>query len=42
MGAVDEKAVMTYIESQKWDEDVEEFKITAAHRALSRLSAGAA
>jgi putative transposase len=29
VGAVDEKAVMTYIESQKWDQDDEGFKITA-------------
>jgi hypothetical protein len=27
--AVDEKAVMAYIESQKWDEDAEAFKVTA-------------
>ena len=29
VGAVDEKAVMTYIESQKWDQDDEGFKVTA-------------
>jgi putative transposase len=29
VGAVDEKAVMAYIESQKWDEDAEAFKVTA-------------
>ena len=28
-GAVDEKRVMAYIESQKWDQDDEGFKITA-------------
>jgi putative transposase len=28
-GAVDEKAVMAYIESQKWDEDAESFNVTA-------------
>ena len=30
VGAVDEKTVMQYIESQKWDQDDEGFKITAA------------
>ena len=30
VGAVDEQTVREYIESQKWDEDVEGFKITAA------------
>ena len=29
VGAVDEKMIMEYIENQKWDEDVESFKITA-------------
>ena len=29
VGAVDEQTVREYIESQKWDEDVEGFKITA-------------
>ena len=29
LGAVDEQAVMAYIESQKWDQDDEGFKITA-------------
>jgi len=29
VGAVDEKTVMTYIENQKWDQDDQEFKITA-------------
>jgi REP-associated tyrosine transposase len=29
VGAVDEHAVLGYIESQTWDEDVEGFKITA-------------
>ena len=29
VGAVDEKTVMAYIESQKWDEDVDGFKVTA-------------
>ena len=29
VGAVDEKTVMAYIESQKWDQDDEGFKITA-------------
>jgi putative transposase len=29
VGAVDEKTVMQYIESQKWDQDDEGFKITA-------------
>jgi putative transposase len=29
VGAVDEKTVMQYIESQKWDQDEEGFKITA-------------
>jgi hypothetical protein len=28
VGAVDEKTVMEYIESQKWDQDDEGFKIT--------------
>jgi hypothetical protein len=28
VGAVDEKMIMEYIENQKWDEDVESFKIT--------------
>ncbi len=30
VGAVDEQTVREYIESQKWDDDVEGFKITAA------------
>ena len=29
VGAVNERTVREYIESQKWDEDVEGFKITA-------------
>ncbi len=29
VGAVDEKTVMQYIESQKWDQDDEGFKVTA-------------
>ena len=29
VGAVDERAVMAYIESQQWDEDVDGFKVTA-------------
>ena len=29
VGAVDEKTVMAYIESQKWDQDDEGFKVTA-------------
>ena len=29
VGAEDEKTIMEYIENQKWDEDVESFKITA-------------
>jgi len=29
VGAVDEKTIMEYIENQKWDEDVDGFKITA-------------
>jgi REP element-mobilizing transposase RayT len=29
VGAVDEKTVMQYIESQTWDQDDEGFKITA-------------
>ena len=29
VGAVDEKAIMEYIENQRWDEDAEAFKITA-------------
>ena len=29
VGAVDEKTVMEYIESQKWDQDDEGFKVTA-------------
>ena len=29
VGAVDEKAVMRYIENQKWDEDAQGFKVTA-------------
>ena len=29
VGAVDEKTVMDYIESQKWDQDDEGFKVTA-------------
>ena len=41
-GAVDEATIKAYIESQKWDEDEQGFKITATTRALSRLSAGAA
>ena len=39
VGAVDEQAVMAYIESQKWDEDAESFKVTAPpslEPALSR------
>lgn len=39
VGAVDERAVMAYIESQKWDEDVDGLS-DRADRALSRLSAG--
>ena len=40
VGPVNEKMVMRYIESQKWDQDDERFR--SAQRALSRLSAGAA
>jgi REP-associated tyrosine transposase len=29
VGAVDERAVMAYIESQRWDEDVDGFNVTA-------------
>jgi hypothetical protein len=29
VGAVDEKTVKEYLENQKWDDDVEGFKITA-------------
>ena len=29
VGAVDEKTVMQYIESQNWDQDDEGFKVTA-------------
>ena len=29
VGAVDEKTVMAYIESQQWDQDDEGFKVTA-------------
>jgi hypothetical protein len=29
VGAVDEKTIMEYIENQKWDEEVDGFKITA-------------
>ena len=29
VGAVDEKMVMQYIESQKWEQDDEGFKVTA-------------
>ena len=37
VGAGDEATIKAYIESQKWDEDDQGFKITGA---LSRLSAG--
>ncbi len=29
VGAVDEKTIMEYIETQKWDQDDQGFKITA-------------
>jgi putative transposase len=29
VGAIDEKTIMAYIENQKWDEDDQNFKITA-------------
>ena len=31
VGAVDEETIKRYIESQKWDEDGEGFKLSAAH-----------
>jgi putative transposase len=39
VGAVDENTIKKYIEGQRWDDEDQEFKITSAHRALSRLSA---
>jgi len=42
VGAVDEATIKAYIESQKWDEDLQGFKITAPSEPLSRLSAGTA